>query len=155
MIQGGHSAARGGECSFIDSFAALFGKGLGVIFMNSGAPRLGQRVVAPCRWGDRYNPAAFRERCSAPARRGARARNPLLLQRRSPTLVLCGEPPFSAKARGFSYFHEGRHHECCNPADSAIADISLAAWGRKEIAIAETEMPGLMAIREEFAASQP
>ena len=41
------------------------------------------------------------------------------------------------------------------PADSAIADISLAAWGRKEIAIAETEMPGLMAIREEFAVSQP
>ena len=39
--------------------------------------------------------------------------------------------------------------------DCAIADISLAAWGRKEIAIAETEMPGLMAIREEFAASQP
>ncbi|MEG1279382.1 MAG: adenosylhomocysteinase, partial [Comamonas sp.] len=42
-----------------------------------------------------------------------------------------------------------------NPADSAIADISLAAWGRKEIKIAETEMPGLMAIREEFAAAQP
>ena len=40
-------------------------------------------------------------------------------------------------------------------ADQAIADISLAAWGRKEIKIAETEMPGLMAIREEFAASQP
>jgi len=39
--------------------------------------------------------------------------------------------------------------------DCAIADISLAAWGRKEIAIAETEMPGLMAIRDEFAASQP
>ncbi|MBK7613058.1 MAG: adenosylhomocysteinase [Burkholderiales bacterium] len=37
----------------------------------------------------------------------------------------------------------------------AIADASLAAWGRKEIKIAETEMPGLMAIREEFAASQP
>ncbi|GAA0759061.1 adenosylhomocysteinase [Ideonella azotifigens] len=36
-----------------------------------------------------------------------------------------------------------------------IADLSLAAWGRKEIKIAETEMPGLMAIREEFAASQP
>ncbi len=32
--------------------------------------------------------------------------------------------------------------------DCAIADISLADWGRKEIAIAETEMPGLMAIRE-------
>ena len=41
------------------------------------------------------------------------------------------------------------------PADSAIADIALADWGRKEIAIAETEMPGLMAIREEFAQSQP
>ena len=41
------------------------------------------------------------------------------------------------------------------PVDSVIADISLAAWGRKEIKIAETEMPGLMAIREEFAAAQP
>src|SRR3954453_10064722 len=40
-------------------------------------------------------------------------------------------------------------------ADAAIADISLASWGRKEIRIAETEMPGLMAIREEFAKSQP
>ncbi|MDF1484462.1 adenosylhomocysteinase [Ramlibacter sp. H39-3-26] len=40
-------------------------------------------------------------------------------------------------------------------ADSAIADIALAAWGRKEIRIAETEMPGLMAIREEFAKTQP
>ena len=36
-----------------------------------------------------------------------------------------------------------------------VADISLAGWGRKEIQIAETEMPGLMAIREEFAKSQP
>ena len=40
-------------------------------------------------------------------------------------------------------------------ADSAIADIALADWGRKEIRIAETEMPGLMAIREEFARTQP
>ena len=39
--------------------------------------------------------------------------------------------------------------------DSAVADLSLADWGRKEIRIAETEMPGLMAIREEFAAKQP
>jgi len=39
--------------------------------------------------------------------------------------------------------------------DYVIADMSLADWGRKEIAIAETEMPGLMAIREEYAASQP
>ncbi|WMW81261.1 adenosylhomocysteinase [Undibacterium cyanobacteriorum] len=39
--------------------------------------------------------------------------------------------------------------------DFVVADLSLADWGRKEIKIAETEMPGLMAIREEFAASQP
>ncbi len=42
-----------------------------------------------------------------------------------------------------------------NFSDFKIADINLASWGRKEIKIAETEMPGLMAIREEFAASQP
>ncbi|HKU86428.1 MAG TPA: adenosylhomocysteinase, partial [Casimicrobiaceae bacterium] len=40
-------------------------------------------------------------------------------------------------------------------ADCEVADLSQAEWGRKEIAIAETEMPGLMAIREEFAPEQP
>ncbi|MDF1600769.1 adenosylhomocysteinase [Mesorhizobium sp. YIM 152430] len=39
--------------------------------------------------------------------------------------------------------------------DYVVADISLADWGRKEIEIAETEMPGLMACREEFGADQP
>ena len=39
--------------------------------------------------------------------------------------------------------------------DFRVADLSLADWGHKEIRIAETEMPGLIAIREEFAASQP
>ncbi|HEY5020321.1 MAG TPA: adenosylhomocysteinase [Steroidobacteraceae bacterium] len=39
--------------------------------------------------------------------------------------------------------------------DFRVADLQLADWGRKEIAIAETEMPGLMAIREEFAPTQP
>jgi adenosylhomocysteinase len=39
--------------------------------------------------------------------------------------------------------------------DFVVADLSLADWGRKEIRIAETEMPGLMSIREEFAAGQP
>ena len=39
--------------------------------------------------------------------------------------------------------------------DHEIADLSLAAWGRKELAIAQTEMPGLMAIREEYAKAQP
>ncbi|MDR4516266.1 MAG: adenosylhomocysteinase [Nitrosomonas sp.] len=39
--------------------------------------------------------------------------------------------------------------------DYKVADISLAEWGRKEIAIAETEMPGLMAVRKEFANQKP
>ena len=39
--------------------------------------------------------------------------------------------------------------------DHKIADLSLAPWGRKELTIAETEMPGLMAIRQEFAKAQP
>ena len=39
--------------------------------------------------------------------------------------------------------------------DFKVADMSLAEWGRKEIRIAETEMPGLMAIREEYAAKKP
>src|SRR3954453_8668667 len=39
--------------------------------------------------------------------------------------------------------------------DYKVADISLADWGRREIAIAETEMPGLMALRDEFGTSRP
>src|ERR687885_1677686 len=39
--------------------------------------------------------------------------------------------------------------------DYKVADIGLADWGRREIAIAETEMPGLMALRREYGASQP
>ncbi|NTU77670.1 MAG: adenosylhomocysteinase, partial [Alphaproteobacteria bacterium] len=39
--------------------------------------------------------------------------------------------------------------------DFKVRDLGLAAWGRKEITIAETEMPGLMALREEFGAAQP
>ena len=42
-----------------------------------------------------------------------------------------------------------------NFTDYKVADISLAEWGHKEIAIAETEMPGLMALREEFGKDQP
>jgi len=39
--------------------------------------------------------------------------------------------------------------------DYKVADVSLADWGRREIAIAETEMPGLMALRDEFGAAKP
>lgn len=46
-------------------------------------------------------------------------------------------------------FNQGSGKDC------KVADMSLATWGRKEIAIAETEMPGLMALREEYSASKP
>ncbi len=42
-----------------------------------------------------------------------------------------------------------------NEQDFKVADVSLADWGRREIELAETEMPGLMATREEFGASKP
>ncbi len=45
--------------------------------------------------------------------------------------------------------------QATRPADHVVADLTLADWGRKEILIAETEMPGLMAIREEYAGAQP
>ena len=41
------------------------------------------------------------------------------------------------------------------PEDFIVADLSLADWGRKELSIAETEMPGLMALRDEFSAEKP
>jgi adenosylhomocysteinase len=51
------------------------------------------------------------------------------------------------------------HVKAASPATNAgdyhVADLSLADWGRKEIKVAETEMPGLMAIREEYAPKQP
>src|SRR5574340_1555177 len=46
-------------------------------------------------------------------------------------------------------------NESRNFTDFEVADLQLADWGRKEIAIAETEMPGLMAIRDEYAETKP
>ena len=42
-----------------------------------------------------------------------------------------------------------------NSQDYTIADISLASWGRKEISIAETEMPGLVSLRSKYGKQQP
>lgn len=47
------------------------------------------------------------------------------------------------------------NHQPTPQTDFKVADLSLASWGRKEIAIAETEMPGLMALREEFGEQKP
>src|ERR1700734_4234765 len=41
------------------------------------------------------------------------------------------------------------------PLEYKVADLALAGWGRKEIMLAEQEMPGLMSVREEYAAQQP
>jgi len=46
-------------------------------------------------------------------------------------------------------------HSTKSHSDFVVADLSLADWGRKEISIAETEMPGLIAIRDEYASQQP
>src|SRR5712691_7407939 len=46
-------------------------------------------------------------------------------------------------------------HSMPESTDYKVADIALAGWGRREIAIAETEMPGLMALRQEFGARKP
>ncbi|HWY72851.1 MAG TPA: adenosylhomocysteinase [Burkholderiaceae bacterium] len=54
-----------------------------------------------------------------------------------------------------SAVHDTSRSDRTVAADFAVADLSLASWGRKEIRIAETEMPGLMAIREEFSGQQP
>src|SRR5689334_3249320 len=61
--------------------------------------------------------------------------------------------PFSTDERTSTTMNARTKPE--NFTDYKVADLSLADWGRKEIAIAETEMPGLMAIREEYAATQP
>jgi adenosylhomocysteinase len=57
-----------------------------------------------------------------------------------------------------TFLHAHRSHGVSHMAiatDYKVQDISLSGWGRKEIAIAETEMPGLMSTREEYGASQP
>jgi adenosylhomocysteinase len=55
----------------------------------------------------------------------------------------------------FHFFRTSNMNTVADFKDYIVADMDLAGWGRKEIAIAETEMPGLMAIREEYAAVQP
>src|ERR1700686_2784557 len=51
--------------------------------------------------------------------------------------------------------HPSRRNSMPEPTDCKVADIGLADWGRREIAIAETEMPGLMALRREYGAKKP
>jgi hypothetical protein len=55
----------------------------------------------------------------------------------------------------YSLYSSWYNHITFQDMDYKIKDISLAAWGHKEMAIAETEMPGLIAVREEFKEAQP
>ena len=120
----------------------------------------------------RPRPAILRavsgERCEAPAPQARK--NPHPLQPRSPTLAhAAGSAHTGAVFCVFAlrllraacaarelYWSTKRMNTAQQTAtDSVVADLSLADWGRREIAIAETEMPGLMAIREEYQRSQP
>jgi adenosylhomocysteinase len=81
-----------------------------------------------------------------------------LLNPRAPAEERC-DGNHSARLDGFSFwkttlaaFEGGR---AMSATDYVVKDLSLAEWGRKEIEIAETEMPGLMAVRKEFGPSQP
>jgi adenosylhomocysteinase len=100
----------------------------------------------------------FEERCKA--RPGPRLET-LSCNRAHPQLivrVVSAAPPAIVEQR--VHFKEPEMNAAVlkqpsHSADHAIADAQLAAWGRREIRIAETEMPGLMAIREEHAGSRP
>src|SRR6266581_7118104 len=88
---------------------------------------------------------------------------PLRYNRASPRSVATGRQTCQARGvnteRRSQTFSQERGREMSavlkSKQDFHVAELALADWGRKEIAIAETEMPGLMAIREEFAATQP
>src|SRR3990167_151997 len=102
-----------------------------------------------------YNPAHPRSVAASPALAGREAR-----RHQAKTLIHfpCGE--LSTPSPGEWFFKHALEHtmnarvNAPTLTDCAITDIGLAEWGRKEIRIAETEMPGLMAIREEFAPKQ-
>src|ERR1700731_4105063 len=75
----------------------------------------------------------------------------------TPTLCLRAHvfPPFQGQIMKAAPKAAGTAASSKPAADYVVKDISLAEWGRKEIAIAETEMPGLMATREEFGGKLP
>ena len=73
--------------------------------------------------------------------------NPILCNDRKE--IILNDYPF------LPYIYQSRSSDMNAKNDFKVADMSLAEWGRKEIAIAETEMPGLMALREEYSEHQP
>ena len=67
----------------------------------------------------------------------------------------CGTPPAFDFFINDTHYNELRMYNMNMNKDYKVADISLADWGRKEIEIAETEMPGLMSLRDQYRTSQP
>jgi adenosylhomocysteinase len=67
----------------------------------------------------------------------------------------CRTPPAFDFIINDTHHNELRMYNMTTNKDYKVADISLADWGRKEIEIAETEMPGLMSLRDQYRASQP
>jgi adenosylhomocysteinase len=98
--------------------------------------------------------AASEERCKARRAPGSEPFGNGAHPQRSCVGEFAFEPSFAAAA-GFPKPETSMNAVLKPHADHAVADLSLADWGRKEIRIAETEMPGLMAIRDEYAARRP
>jgi adenosylhomocysteinase len=69
--------------------------------------------------------------------------------------IALAEPRKTSKKATLSKNVSSKKPERKNPHDFKVADLSLAEWGRKEITIAETEMPGLMALRKEYKNQKP
>ena len=114
---------------------------------------------------DRARRARIRRACRGALQGGARraasqARQTHIATALTRTIVLVGEfclPSESGVRVPLSHWSSDMN-AVLKPHAAApyhVADLTLADWGRKEIRIAETEMPGLMAIREEFAKAQP
>src|SRR3984893_14982673 len=116
-----------------------------LVRMKSAALSMGFLLGCPCiMYTDPRHPAPRSVATGAsPARLGAAGRQVGSRQRRSQTPAHRGGREVSAATRP------------TQPADHVVTDLKLSDWGRKEILIAETEMPGLMAIREEYASQQP
>jgi adenosylhomocysteinase len=108
------------------------------------APAPGPALIraAPCGAA-----ALFEERCDRRRRRAFPP--PARLGRRALMSIRRSTNPMEHSSMN------AKPKQAARPADHVVADLSLADWGRKEILIAETEMPGLMAIRAQYADAQP
>ena len=129
--------------------ALLLGLGIRDLSMaGTNIPRVKQRVRSLDLWRRRAAPGS-----SWTSRIRDASRNCSTIS----TTRSTSRPDWSPGRQALLYADDGctRGAFFMSFADYKVADISLAGWGRKEIAMAETEMPGLMALRAEFGQSKP